>query len=58
MLINTTDYLAIPGIVKAIQDYAREQHPDLDVQLRKIENGVPIPYPVEIRVSGEELTTL
>ena len=58
MLINTTDHLVIPDIVKRIQDYARINHPDLDVQLRKIENGVPIPYPVAIRVSGADLETL
>ena len=58
MLINTTDHLVIDQVVKRIQDYARENHPDLDVQLRKIENGVPIAYPVEVRISGPELDTL
>jgi multidrug efflux pump subunit AcrB len=58
MLINTTTHLAIPDIVRRIKDFARVQYPDLDVQLRKIENGVPIPYPIVVRVSGPELDQL
>jgi multidrug efflux pump subunit AcrB len=58
MLINTTTHLAIPEIVRRIKDFARVQYPDLDVQLRKIENGVPIPYPIVVRVSGPELDQL
>ena len=58
MLINTTSNTAIPGIVKRIQDYTRQAFPDLDVQLRKIENGVPVLYPVVARVSGPDLDQL
>ncbi|MCY4285287.1 MAG: efflux RND transporter permease subunit [Thiotrichales bacterium] len=55
LLINTTDREVIPPTIARILSYARERHPDLDVQLRKIENGVPIPYPVEVRVGGEDV---
>ncbi len=55
LLINTVDHEVIPRTIARIQAYARERHPDLDVQLRKIENGVPIPYPVEVRVGGEDI---
>ena len=58
VLMNTGNYRIIPDIVQRIQDYARENQPDLDVQLRKIENGVPIPYPVSVRVSGPDLERL
>ena len=58
MLINTTTDEIIPSVVREIQAYARANEPDLNVQLRKIENGVPIPYPVEIRVSGPDLDKL
>ena len=58
MEMNTTTHLVIPDIVEGIQDYAHEHFPDLEVQLRKLENGVPIPYPVEIRVSGPEMSQL
>lgn len=58
LLFNTTDYRVIPDTIARIQDYARRHHPDLDVQLRKIENGVPIPYPIEVRVSGDDIETL
>lgn len=58
LLINTTDYREIPRTIARIRSYARERHPDLDVQLRKIENGVPIPYPVEVRVGGGDIDRL
>ncbi len=55
LLINTTDPGVIPPTIARLQSYARERYPDLDVQLRRIENGVPIPYPVEVRVGGEDV---
>ena len=58
LLINTTDYRVIPRTIARIRSYAREWHPDLDVQLRKIENGVPIPYPVEVRAGGGDVERL
>ncbi len=58
LLINTTDHTVIPQVISRVQSYVREQHPDLDVQLRRIENGVPIAYPVEVRVSGEDINQL
>ena len=58
LLINTTDHLVIPRTIARIQSYARERHPDLDVQLRKIENGVPIPYPIEVRAGGGDVDRL
>ena len=58
LLINTVDHLVIPEVISRVQSYVREQHPDLEVQLRRIENGVPIAYPVEVRVSGEDIDQL
>ncbi|WP_423908115.1 efflux RND transporter permease subunit [Candidatus Spongiihabitans sp.] len=58
MLINTTTHLIIPDLIERIRDFARSEFPDLDVQLRKIENGVPIPYPIVVRVSGPDLDQL
>jgi len=58
MLINTTTHLVIPDLVQRIRDYGWANHPDLDIQLRKLENGVPIKYPIEVRVSGENLDNL
>ena len=58
MLINTTTDKVIPQVVTRIRQFSREKFPDLDVQLRKIENGVPVLYPVVVRVSGPDLDTL
>lgn len=58
MVINTVDHLVIPEVVGDLQEYASENHPDLEVQLRKLENGTPIPYPVVVRVSGPDMDVL
>ncbi|MGI9304105.1 MAG: efflux RND transporter permease subunit, partial [Gammaproteobacteria bacterium] len=58
MVMNTTTHVVIPDLIAGIQDYLRENYPDLEVQLRKLENGTPIPYPIEVRVSGPDIATL
>ena len=58
MVINTTSHLVIPETIKSVQDYAFDKYPDLEVQLRKLENGTPIPYPVVVRVSGPDIAEL
>ena len=55
LLINTVDQHAIPEVIARIQSFALDNFPDLFVQLRRIENGVPIPYPVEVRFKGDNV---
>ncbi|MEM9399121.1 MAG: efflux RND transporter permease subunit [Verrucomicrobiota bacterium] len=58
MIINLTDYLIIPEIVSKVKDYAANKYPDLEVKMRKLENGTPIDYPIEVRISGNDIPTL
>ncbi|MEM7194662.1 MAG: efflux RND transporter permease subunit [Pseudomonadota bacterium] len=58
VLMNTTDHLVIPEMIRRVRGYARQVHPDLDIQLSKLENGTPIPYPIEVRVSGKDIDAL
>lgn len=58
MLLTTTTDQVIPDVIRRINEFSRVQFPDLDVRLRKMENGVPIPFPVAVRISGPELETL
>ncbi len=58
MVIDTTDYLIIPDIIADVQSYATKKYPDLEVQMKKMENGTPIDYPIEVRVYGKDIDTL
>ncbi|MEE9346212.1 MAG: efflux RND transporter permease subunit, partial [Methylococcales bacterium] len=58
MILTTTDHLVIPEIIEQVQHYASEKYPDLKLQMKKLENGSPIDFPVSIRVSGSEFDDL
>ncbi len=58
MIIQLSDVELIPEVIKDVQKYASANYPDLEVKMRKLENGTPIDYPIEIRVSGDEIDKL
>ncbi|MEO0412115.1 MAG: efflux RND transporter permease subunit [Pseudomonadota bacterium] len=58
MIIMTTSEPIIADIIQNVETYAGEMYPDLVVKMRKMENGSPIDYPVEVRVSGDNIETL
>ncbi|MEM9880341.1 MAG: efflux RND transporter permease subunit, partial [Pseudomonadota bacterium] len=58
MIIMTTSEPVIADIIKDVEIYAGTAYPDLVVKMRKMENGKPIDYPVEVRVSGDNIDTL
>jgi multidrug efflux pump len=58
MVINVTNPNQIDGIMKKLDSYTFNSFPDLLVKFKKIENGKPIPNPIEIRLSGTDTTKL
>ena len=58
MIVSTTSYKHIDEIMAKIEGYALQRHPDLLIKQRKIENGSPIANPVEIRLSGSDMSVL
>ncbi len=58
MIINTNSYLDIPDIIEQTQNHLRAKYPDLEVKMKKLENGAPIDYPIEIRVLGNNVEKL
>ncbi|MEM8498118.1 MAG: efflux RND transporter permease subunit [Pseudomonadota bacterium] len=58
MIINTTSDDAISHLIDDVTAYASEQYPDLEVKMRKMENGTPIDYPIEVRVAGPDIDEL
>jgi multidrug efflux pump subunit AcrB len=58
MILTTTNQQIIPEVIEKIQQYAFQNHPDLKVQLKKLENGAPIDFPISIRISGYDFDNL
>ncbi|MCF6250598.1 MAG: efflux RND transporter permease subunit [Methylococcaceae bacterium] len=58
MILTTTDQYIIPEMIEKIQQYTFQNHPDLKVQLKKLENGAPIEFPISIRISGNDFNGL
>ncbi len=58
MVINVSSPEAIDPMIAAIEDYTFDTHPDLQVQVKRLANGPPVSYPVEVRVSGPEFNEL
>ncbi len=48
----------VEPIIAGITAYAAENHPDLQLQLLRIENGPPVGYPIQIRLSGPDIEPL
>ena len=58
LIVNLHQVETIDNTMKQLEDFAFSQFPDADVKLRKIENGSPIPNPVEVRVYGRDTQEL
>jgi multidrug efflux pump subunit AcrB len=58
MVLNTTSAEIIDPLMLQLGKYAGEQFPDLQFQIKRIENGAAVNKPVEIRVSGNDTTQL
>lgn len=54
MLMRTTSYEAGAPLTDALEQYALEHHPDLEITVRPLANGPPVVFPIAIRVSGRD----
>ena len=58
LVANVTDYKIIPNISDDVETYIQKKYPDLQIQLKKLENGPPVDYPIAIRVLGKDKDVL
>ncbi|MEM9593935.1 MAG: efflux RND transporter permease subunit [Acidobacteriota bacterium] len=58
MVANTRDGKVVDEVIEAIETFARENHPDMRTQIARMENGPPVGYPIQIRLSGPEIDPL
>ncbi len=58
LIANTTSGDRVDEVMRGIERYVREAHPDLAAQVKRLENGPPVDYPIIVRLSGQNIDSL
>ncbi len=58
LIANTTSADRVDEVMRGIERYVREAHPDLAAQVKRLENGPPVDYPIIVRLSGQDIDSL
>jgi multidrug efflux pump subunit AcrB len=58
VIANTFDGKDVEEVMRGIERYVRANHPDMAAQVKRLENGPPVDYPIIIRVSGSDFDSL
>jgi len=58
VIANTVNGQDVEEVIAGIEKYVRANHPDLAAQVKRLENGPPVDYPIIVRISGSEFDTL
>ncbi|MEO0996863.1 MAG: efflux RND transporter permease subunit [Pseudomonadota bacterium] len=58
LIVNTVDDASADAVIEELRRHVFETQPDLNTQIRRLENGPPVGYPIQIRVSGDDIEAL
>lgn len=58
LVANTLDGKHVVEVIAGIEKYVRDNHPDLAAQVKRLDNGPPVDYPIIVRISGNDIDTL
>ena len=58
IVVNTYDGKDVAEVIAGIDRYVRQNHPDLAAQVKRLDNGPPVDYPIIVRISGNDIDTL
>ncbi len=58
LIANTVDGGAVTDIIAKLQNYLFTHYPDVSHQLSRLENGPPVGYPIQVRLSGPDFDGL
>ncbi|MEL7448514.1 MAG: efflux RND transporter permease subunit, partial [Pseudomonadota bacterium] len=58
LIANTFNGGDVEPVMKEIEQFIRTSHPDLAAQVKRLENGPPVGYPIIVRLSGYDFDTL
>ncbi len=58
LIAKTSTGEAVDRIITGVEDFIRREHPDLQHQLSRLENGPPVGYPIQVRLHGPDYDQL
>ena len=58
VIANTIDGDDVDDVIAGIERFVRQQHPDLAAQVKRLDNGPPVDYPIIVRISGSDFDAL
>ncbi len=58
MVLNTTSHQVIPSLIAGIEGFCRENFPDMKATVKALPTGPIIKNPIEVRVSGPDISRL
>ncbi len=58
VIANTYEGDDVDVVIAGIERYIRESHPDLAAQVKRLENGPPVDYPIIVRIDGQDFDAL
>ena len=58
MVLTVNNSASLSPIKKAVEDYIFLNEPDMQLQIKRLSNGPPVSYPIEIKVSGIEFNEM
>lgn len=58
VIVNTVDGKSTKNVIAELKAYLSDKHPDLESQVTRLENGPPVGYPIQIRLSGTSFSGL
>ena len=58
MVASTHDGARVEEVIAGVEAFVRSEYPDLAVQLARLENGPPVGYPIQVRLSGRSFDEL
>jgi multidrug efflux pump len=58
LIANTVNGRDVEEVMAGIEHYVHQNHPDLSAQVKRLENGPPVDYPIIVRLSGYDVDSL
>ncbi len=58
LIANTVDGKDVDAVIAGIEEYVHDNHPDLAAQVKRLENGPPVDYPIIVRIAGSNFDAL
>ena len=58
MIVNVNNSASLAPMKSAMERYFYDEHPDMQVQVKRLANGPPVTYPIEVKLTGESFNEL